>query len=72
MVREKFGPIIVPDEIHVVEMLPKTRSGKIMRRVIKAVYLDQVPGDLTTLESEASVSEIKDAVDKFKNQLKIE
>jgi acetyl-coenzyme A synthetase (EC 6.2.1.1) len=53
-------------------MLPKTRSGKIMRRVIKAVYLDQVPGDLTTLESEASVSEIKDAVDKFKNQLKIE
>ncbi len=68
-IREKFGPVIVPDEIHIVDLLPKTRSGKIMRRVIKAVYLDQIPGDITTLESEASVAEIKAAVESFKSQL---
>jgi len=37
-----------------------------MRRVIKAVYLDQLPGDISTLENEASVEEIKRAVDIIK------
>ena len=32
----RSGPIMVPEEIHIVDALPKTRSGKIMRRVIKA------------------------------------
>jgi len=68
-VREKSGPIAVPDEIHPVRMLPKTRSGKIMRRVIKAVYMDQIPGDLTTLEDEASIDEIKNAIQAFKKEL---
>ncbi len=67
-IRETLGPITVPDEIHIVKTLPKTRSGKIMRRVLKAVYLDQVPGDLSTLESGASVDEIKEAIEKFKKQ----
>ncbi len=65
-IRSELGPITVPDEIHFVSMLPKTRSGKIMRRVIKAVYLDQVPGDISTLVSGASVEEIKAAIDEFK------
>jgi acetyl-CoA synthetase len=68
-IRDNFGPLLVPDEIHLVESLPKTRSGKIMRRIIKAVYLNQVPGDVSTLESEASVTEIRDAIEKFRKEL---
>jgi len=59
--RHVIGPIATPDEIHFVESLPKTRSGKIMRRVLKAVFLGQSLGDLTTLEDEASVEELKKA-----------
>jgi len=40
----------VPQEIEVVTSLPKTRSGKIMRRVLKAKELGQDPGDISTLE----------------------
>ncbi len=65
-IRNNLGPIMVPEEIHIVSTVPKTRSGKIMRRVIKAVYLDQLPGDISTLENEASVEEIKRAVDIIK------
>ena len=61
--RTELGPIMVPEEIHIVESLPKTRSGKIMRRVIKAVYLNQVTGDISTLENEASVEEIQRAME---------
>jgi len=42
-------------------MLPKTRSGKIMRRVLKAVILDRDPGDITTIEDEGSVEEARAA-----------
>ncbi len=67
-IRADLGPIYVPEEIHVVKALPKTRSGKIMRRVVKAVSLDQVPGDVSTLENSASVDEIKSAIEAFKGQ----
>lgn len=69
MVRRNFGPLLVPDEIHLVSSLPKTRSGKIMRRLIKAVYQDEIPDDVSALESGASVSEIKEALEKFKREL---
>ncbi len=46
----EIGPIARPQEIVFVESLPKTRSGKIMRRVLKAQALGQDPGDTTTLE----------------------
>jgi len=59
--RQVIGPIATPDEIYFVESMPKTRSGKIMRRVLKAVASGQSPGDLTTLEDEASVDEVKRA-----------
>ncbi|WP_412027420.1 acetate--CoA ligase [Deinococcus yunweiensis] len=49
-VRRELGPIATPGEIRVVTALPKTRSGKIMRRVLRAQALGQDPGDLTTLE----------------------
>ncbi len=49
-VRSTVGPIASPDEITFVDSLPKTRSGKIMRRVLKAQELGQPVGDLSTLE----------------------
>lgn len=49
-VSHEMGPIARPEKIHFVESLPKTRSGKIMRRVLKARALGQDVGDLTTLE----------------------
>ncbi|MDI6814767.1 MAG: acetate--CoA ligase [Dehalococcoidales bacterium] len=57
--RHTIGPIATPDEVYFVESLPKTRSGKIMRRVLKAVASGQSLGDLTTLEDGASVEEVK-------------
>jgi acetyl-CoA synthetase len=49
-VRMTIGPIAVPSEIEFVDKLPKTRSGKIMRRVLKAKELGIDPGDISTLE----------------------
>jgi len=60
-VRREMGPVAVIGELNFVTMLPKTRSGKIMRRVLKAVTLDQEPGDITTIEDEGSVEEARQA-----------
>jgi acetyl-CoA synthetase len=49
-VRHDLGPIAQPSEIDFVDKLPKTRSGKIMRRLLKANELGIDPGDITTLE----------------------
>jgi acetyl-CoA synthetase len=49
-VGKEIGPIAKPDEVHFVDALPKTRSGKIMRRVLKARALGQDVGDISTLE----------------------
>jgi acetyl-CoA synthetase len=49
-VRHELGALAVPDEIEFVEKLPKTRSGKIMRRVLKAQELGMDVGDISTLE----------------------
>ena len=49
-VRKNLGPVAVPAEIEYLDRLPKTRSGKIMRRVLKARELGMDPGDISTLE----------------------
>jgi acetyl-CoA synthetase len=49
-VLHELGKIAVPSEIDIVPSLPKTRSGKIMRRVLKAKELGQDPGDVSTIE----------------------
>ncbi|HJJ51253.1 MAG TPA: acetate--CoA ligase [Methanocorpusculum sp.] len=49
-VRRTLGPITVPQDVEFVESLPKTRSGKIMRRVLKAQEMGMDPGDISTLE----------------------
>ena len=60
-VRHELGPIAVIGELNFVDMLPKTRSGKIMRRVLKAVTQEKNPGDITTIEDEGSVEEARHA-----------
>lgn len=65
--RRVIGPVATPEAVYFVESLPKTRSGKIMRRVLKAVASGQSVGDLTTLENEASVEEVKKAYESLKS-----
>ena len=65
-VRNTLGPIAVIKEIEFVKALPKTRSGKIMRRVMRALWLGASLGDLSTIEDEASVDEIKTAIERMK------
>ena len=69
-VRHELGPIAVIGEMNFVSMLPKTRSGKIMRRVLKAVTLDRDPGDITTIEDEGSVDEARHAWQQMRAEIK--
>jgi acetyl-CoA synthetase len=64
--RRVIGPIATPDEVYFVESLPKTRSGKIMRRVIKAVAMGKSLGDLSTIEDETSVEDVKRAYESLR------
>ncbi|HNB25585.1 MAG TPA: acetate--CoA ligase [Alphaproteobacteria bacterium] len=50
--RTRLGPVVAPREIEIKENLPKTRSGKIMRRLLRARELGLPEGDLSTLESD--------------------
>ena len=61
-VRDELGPVAVIGQVTFVDMLPKTRSGKIMRRVLKAVVVGLDPGDISTIEDEGSVEEARKAV----------
>lgn len=61
VVRQDLGALAVIGELEFVGMLPKTRSGKIMRRVLKAVTLGKEPGDITTIEDEGSVEDVRQA-----------
>ncbi len=51
-IRKKLSPLAMPQEIEFVEKLPKTRSGKIMRRLLKAKEWGEEIGDTSTLEDE--------------------
>jgi len=57
-VAAELGKPLRPEAIKFVAGLPKTRNAKIMRRVIRAVYLGQAPGDVTALENPEAVAEI--------------
>ena len=67
--RRELGPVAVIGDLNFVGMLPKTRSGKIMRRVLKAVTLDRDPGDISTIEDEGSVSEARAAWEEMRRQI---
>ncbi|MDI3339207.1 MAG: acetate--CoA ligase [Sphaerobacter sp.] len=68
-VRQELGPVAVIGEINFVSTLPKTRSGKIMRRVFRAVIADQDPGDVSTIEDEGSVEEARAAWQRMRAEL---
>ncbi|MGB8353739.1 MAG: acetate--CoA ligase [Chthoniobacteraceae bacterium] len=61
-VRTVIGPVATPDEIRFAEMLPKTRSGKIMRRLLKEIASGKsVTGDTTTLEDFSILAKLSNA-----------
>jgi acetyl-CoA synthetase len=68
-VKNKLGAIAVIDEVYFVNKLPKTRSGKIMRRLLKSIVNNTGIGDVTTLEDEAAVDEVKAAYEELKRQV---
>ncbi len=62
IVRDEIGAIATPTSIHFVAALPKTRSGKIMRRVIRAIYEGEHVGDLSTIEDLTTVEILREAL----------
>ncbi|MEM3019379.1 MAG: acetyl-coenzyme A synthetase, partial [Candidatus Bathyarchaeia archaeon] len=60
-VRKEIGPVAQPDEVWFVDALPKTRSGKIMRRVVRAKILGMPVGDISTLSNPEAVDELTKA-----------
>ena len=60
-IRNGIGPIATPQQIYFVTKLPKTRSGKIMRRVLKAIASNEKIGDVSTLEDGSAVKDVQDA-----------
>jgi len=68
-VRKELGPVAVIGDLNFVGMLPKTRSGKIMRRVLKAVVVGKDPGDISTIEDAGSVEEAYEAFRQMKAQV---
>jgi propionyl-CoA synthetase len=62
LVDEQLGAVARPARVHFVNLLPKTRSGKLLRRAIQAVAEGRDPGDLTTIEDPSTLQQIKDLV----------
>ena len=68
-IRNDIGAIASPKQIYFVSKLPKTRSGKIMRRLLKAIANDEKIGDVSTLEDGAAVTEVQTAFDEIKKSI---
>jgi acetyl-CoA synthetase len=64
LVRKTLGSIVVVNDIFFTSKLPKTRSGKIMRRLIKAVVSNKPLGDYSTIEDETAIEELKSVMAK--------
>ena len=61
-VDRELGAIARPGAVHFVTLLPKTRSGKLLRRSIQALAEGRDPGDLTTIEDPAALEQIRAAL----------
>lgn len=61
-IKKEIGPIALPKEVYAVSDLPKTRSGKIMRRILKRLFTGEELGDLSTLANPESVESIKQQI----------
>ncbi len=68
-IRNDIGAIATPKQIYFVSKLPKTRSGKIIRRLLKAVANGEKIGDVSTLEDGAAVSEVQQSVEDLKRSM---
>jgi propionyl-CoA synthetase len=62
VVDQQLGAVARPSRVHFVGVLPKTRSGKLLRRAIQAVCEQRDPGDLTTIEDPTALQQISDLV----------
>jgi propionyl-CoA synthetase len=62
VVDEQLGAVARPARVRFVTALPKTRSGKLLRRAIQAVCEGRNPGDLTTIEDPSALQQIRDLV----------
>jgi len=62
LVDRQLGAVARPARVRFVTLLPKTRSGKLLRRAIQAVCEGRDPGDLTTLDDPGALQQVKDAV----------
>jgi propionyl-CoA synthetase len=62
VVDEQLGAVARPSRVFFVNLLPKTRSGKLLRRAIQAVAEGREPGDLTTIEDPTALEQIKQLV----------
>jgi len=61
LVADELGKPLKPSEIKFVKDLPKTRNAKVMRRIIRAAYMGQDAGDISSLENPQAVEEIRHA-----------
>jgi propionyl-CoA synthetase len=61
-VDRQLGAVGRPAQVHLVNLLPKTRSGKLLRRAIQAVCEGRDPGDLTTIEDPGALEQIRSAL----------
>jgi len=61
LIARQMGKALKPERVLFTKDLPKTRSAKIMRRVIRATYLGREPGDLSSLENPNAVKAITEA-----------
>jgi propionyl-CoA synthetase len=62
VVDDQLGAVARPARVRFVSVLPKTRSGKLLRRAIQAVCEGRDPGDLTTMEDPAALQQVRDMV----------
>jgi propionyl-CoA synthetase len=62
VVDQQLGAVARPSRVRFVTVLPKTRSGKLLRRAIQAVCEGRDPGDLTTIEDPSALQQVKDLV----------
>ena len=69
-IRNDIGAIATPKQIYFVSKLPKTRSGKIMRRLLKAIANNEKIGDISTLEDGAAVTEVQNTFNELQKTIK--
>ena len=69
-IRNDIGAIATPSQIYFVSKLPKTRSGKIMRRLLKSIANNETVGDISTLEDSTAVTEVQSEFDEIQKIIK--